>query len=107
MNLSEIIPQLKANDPGLTCIDLGGNQIGDAGAQALAGALKVNCTVASIDLVSNGIGDAGAQALAGALKVNRTVMGIYLRFNEIGEAGALPCKLDEALTETLLGHTNA
>ena len=44
------------------------------------------------------------------MEADKKRAGHVVRFvvlSEIGEAGALPCKLDEALAETLLGHTNA
>ena len=50
----------------LTEINLWSNEIGDAGARALANALKVNKTLTMINLWSNSIGDAGARALADA-----------------------------------------
>ncbi|CAK9020481.1 unnamed protein product [Durusdinium trenchii] len=69
-------------------LNLGVMQIGDALAQALAEALKVNNTVERINLEQNNIGPAGAEALAEALKVNNSVRKIYLRSNNIGPAGA-------------------
>jgi hypothetical protein len=58
------------------------NQIGVAGAVALADALKTNTTVTYIDLDRNNIG-AGAVALADALKTNTTVTSIDLRNNGV------------------------
>ena len=72
------------------------NSIGDAGAAAIAEALKVNKSVTTIDLscacrasrrvrgadagaaADYSIGDAGAAAVAEALKVNKTVTTIRL-----------------------------
>ncbi len=64
------------------------NQIGDAGAQAIAEALKVNTTVAELNLGWNKMGVAGAQAIGEALKVNTAVTELYLYSNQIGDAGA-------------------
>ena len=49
------------------------NQIGDAGATALAEALKVNTTLQTVDLGKNKIGAAGKAALKAAIKVNTKV----------------------------------
>ena len=71
------------------------NQIGHAGAQALAETLKKNDTVKKIDLHCDQIGDAGVEALSEALKVNKTVTWIGLSGNQINDAGA------EVFAETL------
>ncbi|CAE7525324.1 NLRC3 [Symbiodinium microadriaticum] len=64
------------------------HRIGYAGAQALAGALMENKTLREIQLACNQIGDAGAQAFAEALKENKSVTEVSLRSNQIGDAGA-------------------
>jgi hypothetical protein len=48
---------------GLTTLDLGWNQIGDAGAQALAASPHL-ANLTELGLYNNRIGEAGAQALA-------------------------------------------
>ncbi|XP_011270487.1 hypothetical protein, variant 1 [Capsaspora owczarzaki ATCC 30864] len=78
---------LKVNTT-LTKIDLHGNQIGEVGAQAIAEALKVNTTLTKLYLRGNRVGDAGAQAIAEALKVNTTLTKLYLQYNQIGHVGA-------------------
>ncbi|KJE97966.1 hypothetical protein CAOG_09154 [Capsaspora owczarzaki ATCC 30864] len=70
-------------------------QYGDAEAQAIAEALKVNRRLTELNLGWNQIGDAGAKAIAEALKVNRTVTVLGLNENQIGDAGA------EVIAETL------
>jgi hypothetical protein len=57
---------------------------GVEGTLALAGALKVNTSVADINFAYNAIGAEGASALADALKVNMSVTTIQLSGNEIG-----------------------
>ena len=79
---------LKVNT-SLTSLGLRNNEIGDAGAIALAKALKVNTSLTSLDLHYNEIGVAGAIALAEALKVNTTLTTLDLRINQIGAAGAI------------------
>ncbi|MFH1462054.1 MAG: hypothetical protein ABIF12_03855, partial [bacterium] len=73
----------------LTSLDLDYNRIGDAGALALADALKVNRTLTSLNLGRNGIHAEGAQALANALRVNTTLTSLDLSYNRIGDAGVL------------------
>ncbi|CAE7649345.1 NLRC3 [Symbiodinium necroappetens] len=63
-------------------------KIGDEGAKALADALKTNKTVTNIYLGTNGIGPEGAKALADALKSNCTVTHVYLKNSKIGDEGA-------------------
>ena len=70
------------------------NSIGDAGAQALAEALKTNGTLMELNLHNISIGDAGARALAEALKTNNALTTLWLHNNSIGVVGAHT--LDEA-----------
>ena len=73
------LPASIANLTSLTSLDLGWNNIGDEGAQALSG--LVNLT--SLDLTRNDIGDEGVQALKGL--VNLT--SLDLRDNDVGAEG--------------------
>ncbi|XP_004346365.1 hypothetical protein CAOG_05692 [Capsaspora owczarzaki ATCC 30864] len=84
---SAIAETLKVNK-AVTSIAIWDNQIGDAGASAIAQALKVNTTVTRLIIWRNQIGDAGASAVAEALKVNTTVTEFDLHKNLIGDAGA-------------------
>jgi len=47
----------------LTSLDLGGNGVGDSGAERLAEALQRNSTLTSLDLRNNEVGDSGAEAM--------------------------------------------
>jgi Ran GTPase-activating protein (RanGAP) involved in mRNA processing and transport len=69
----------------VTTIYLGGNQIGDEGAAALACALQVNMSVTTIYLSNYRMGDAGATALADALQVIALVKYVNLDFNQISD----------------------
>ena len=71
----------------LTKIYLGGNTIDDAGATALAGALGKNTKLTRLGLHYNNIGDAGATALAAALEKNTVLTELGLHYNNIGDAG--------------------
>ena len=68
----------------VTELNLSWNSIGDAGATAIAEALRVNSTVTKLDLLGNSIGDAGATAIAEALRVNSAVTKLGLSSNSIG-----------------------
>eukprot|EP00808_Paulinella_micropora_P021778 g53541.t1 len=62
-------------------INLGWNNIGDAGAQAIGEALKVNTSLATL-ILDNKIVDAGATAIAKALQVNpilKQLFGVELK----------------------------
>ena len=49
----------------VTTLVLGDNQIGDAGASAIADALRVNAVLTSLRIWGNKIGDSGATASEG------------------------------------------
>ena len=57
----------------LKSLSLYNNNIGDAGAAAIANAIAVNASVTKLDLRLNQIGDAGATAIANAIAVNASV----------------------------------
>jgi hypothetical protein len=76
-----ILERLRNNDPSLTRLDLGWNQIGDAEAKDIA--LQDNTTLTTLDLGFNFIGDAGAIHISLALKNNTTLTSLDLRCNQI------------------------
>ena len=71
-------------------IHIGGNNIGDEGAKAIAESLKINNSINSINLGnlykliyyiyigSNNIGNEGAKAIAESLKINNSIYSINL-----------------------------
>ena len=59
--------------------------IGDAGAQAIADALRQNSTLQQLELRGNGIGDEGAQAITDALRESSTLVKLHLENNRIGD----------------------
>jgi len=86
--LTDIIRQLKSNDPVLTTLIFSRKNIGDEGATAIAEALKTNTTLTELDIRLNGIDDEGATAIAEALKTNTTLTILNISYNNIGDAGA-------------------
>ncbi|CAF3923814.1 unnamed protein product [Adineta steineri] len=107
----------KCNDPNLqkyfdamyfdqtvTTLELGGNEIGNQGAQHLANALEGNKTLTTIYLGGNKIGDQGVQHLGHSLEINKTLTTLYLRGNKIGAKGAqhLANALESNKTLTIL-----
>eukprot|EP00043_Microstomoeca_roanoka_P028686 m.18974 g.18974 ORF g.18974 m.18974 type:complete len:96 (+) comp8596_c0_seq1:207-494(+) len=64
----------------LTELDLYYNDIDEAGAIALAEALKCNNTLLTLSLSRNNITDAGARAIVDALKVNQTLEYIDINY---------------------------
>ncbi len=74
--------------PQLVRLDLLFNSIDDAGANAIADALKVNRSLETLDLAYNDIGDGGADAIADALNVNHSLKALKLFDNKIGDDGA-------------------
>jgi len=90
--------ELKSNESVMSLF-LSDNQIGNAGAQAIAEALgagtvypegegNVYTSLNLLDLDNNSIGDAGAHALAEALLVNASLKRLNLNDNKIGDDGA-------------------
>jgi hypothetical protein len=72
----------------LVLLQLGGNEIGNAGAQHLARMLKNNQVLGALQLGSNEIGDDGAVALANVLRThNQTLLMLELEANQIGDVG--------------------
>jgi hypothetical protein len=58
----ELLQRIRDNDSTLTSFDLQGNQIGPAGALALATAIHSNTTLIVLNLWDNQIGPSGALA---------------------------------------------
>ena len=82
--LSEVI---KVNET-VTCLNLPGNGICDAGATSIAEAIKVNKTLTDLNLFGNGISDAGVSSIAEAIKVNQTLTDLNLPDNGVSDASA-------------------
>ena len=82
-------------------LNLNDIKISDAGAKALAEALKVNTALQKLGLDSNKISDEGAKALAEALKVNTALQVLGLDQNKISDAVKQQIKTDKRETLTL------
>ena len=65
-------------------MELGGNNIGDEGAAALAQGLRNNTALTTLYLHDNDIGDDGAAALALTLRNNTALTTLKLQGNDIG-----------------------
>lgn len=76
--------------PSLKTLILKSNEIGSKGASYLADAIKSSKSIGfkCIDLENNDIDDSGANDIASALKSNSTLELLNLRGNEISEKGA-------------------
>ena len=80
--------------PRIMCY-LANGIIGEAGASALARALRTNCSLTYLNLGYNAIGETGAAAIGEALQSNCNLTHLYLTKNKIGDRGA------EALAKAL------
>ena len=60
-SLRDIVERLKQNDPTLLTLCMPAQNIGAAGAQVIADALRENSTLLKLDVRSNGIGVEGAR----------------------------------------------
>ena len=90
LSFNAIIGDFQSLPPQLSILGLGSNAIGEAGAVAVANALKDKPKLSHVDLGSNAIGEAGAVAVADALKDNKPELSsLELGANAIGEAGAV------------------
>jgi len=94
-----IIERLTQNDITLITLNIGHNNIGVAGAQAIAEALEGNTTLTTLDISYNNIDDVGTIAITKALKNNTTLKSLDINNNNIGVAGA------EAIAEALIVNT--
>ena len=101
------VSALRGDDAAPTSLRLADNSIGDAGAAALAEAVKVSATLTTLHLGGNGIGADGAAALAEAVKVSASLTTLHLTDNSIGAAGAaaLAEAVKISVTLTALAHT--
>jgi Ran GTPase-activating protein (RanGAP) involved in mRNA processing and transport len=80
--------QVKGADRGVRHLSLAGNAIGDAGAKAIAAALKLNVSLEELDLTGCSIGAEGCSAIAEALLSNTHLKHLVLDYNNIGSEGA-------------------
>ena len=86
VDLAKLCAALKVNTT-LTTLHLVNNQIGDAGAAAIAEELKGNnTTLTTLSLYHNQIGNAGAKLLAEVLKTNNSLTSLNLEYNQIKDA---------------------
>ncbi|CAM9456603.1 unnamed protein product [Ectocarpus sp. 12 AP-2014] len=67
----------------------GNDRLGDAGAKALASALKKDSSLQVLDLTRCKIGDDGARCLANALRSNSCLRELRLGYNDISADGAV------------------
>jgi hypothetical protein len=74
--------------PGLFCLELGINQIGDEGAARLAVALSGCSVLSTLNLSRNQIGKEGARRLAEVLPKCPALSMLILGYNRIGPGGA-------------------
>ncbi|XP_004364948.1 hypothetical protein CAOG_00077 [Capsaspora owczarzaki ATCC 30864] len=81
-----IAEALKENQKVVKLI-LGENRIGHVGTLAIAEAIRVNTTLTQLSLNANHTGDLGARAIAEALVVNKFLQKLFLGDNQIGDAG--------------------
>ncbi|CAF1472311.1 unnamed protein product, partial [Didymodactylos carnosus] len=83
---NKVLEKLRSNDT--TILDVASNNISDAGAKAIAEALKTNQTLTELNIENNNISDAGAKAIAEALKTNQTLIVLGIQNNNISDAEA-------------------
>ena len=85
MQQDEVLKRLRSNDTTLTTLSLAGNNLGEVGAAAVAGALQRNTTLTTLNLGYNGLGDVGGAAVAGALERNTTLTTLDLVGNAVSD----------------------
>ena len=71
-----------------TALIMNNNNISDAGTSAIAEALKVNTPLTTLIIINNNIGNSAISAIAEALKVNKTLTTLIMNNNNIGNDGA-------------------
>ncbi len=86
---SHIAELLTKSSTLLSSLELGWNQIGDKGLQAIFAALKLNKTLKKLDVSNCGMTDTGVASLADALCTNNTLEELHIAYSLIHEEGAL------------------
>ena len=82
------LAQALRHNSRLMTLDLSNNSVSDAGATAVAKALHHNSTLWQLDLSNNSVSDTGATAVAQALRHNSTLRELDLSNNSVSDAGA-------------------
>lgn len=77
--------------PGLRCLGLADNRIGDEGAQSLAELVRHSDTLEKLVLSNNNIRDEGAGQLIASLSQNSSLKGLYLAGNSFGDSFSVRC----------------
>jgi Ran GTPase-activating protein (RanGAP) involved in mRNA processing and transport len=92
--------------PNLKELELTGRAMGDAGAAAVADALRHNSTLESLDLSSSSIQAAGSTFIADAMKENSALRRLRLEYNDVRGVGtfaiAEALRQNDTLTELIL-----
>jgi Ran GTPase-activating protein (RanGAP) involved in mRNA processing and transport len=85
-----IAERLRGSNSSVTRLFMGGNNVGDKGAAALAELLRDNGGLRLLDLSENKISGEGVRALAGSLKQNNSLSTLWLMMNTFWlETGAV------------------
>ncbi|WP_375331762.1 hypothetical protein [Candidatus Tisiphia endosymbiont of Temnostethus pusillus] len=84
---AELVAGIIQNSTKLKILKLSNNQIGDEGMGALSSALDHNETVTVLDLSNNYLGDEGAKEVATLLANNSTITDINLDYTEFSIEG--------------------
>ncbi|XP_072894820.1 NACHT, LRR and PYD domains-containing protein 3-like isoform X2 [Hemitrygon akajei] len=93
---AEHLASALGNNPSLTALSLGDNNLGDSGVKLLSEALKTtDCNIQELRLNNNGLTPSCAEDLASALVTSDTLTGLYLNDNNLGDSGVKV--LNEAL----------
>jgi len=77
--------------PGLRCLGLADNRIGNEGAQSLAELVRHSDTLEKLVLSNNNIRDEGAGQLIASLSQNSSLKGLYLAGNSFGDSFTVRC----------------
>ncbi|XP_041070448.1 NACHT, LRR and PYD domains-containing protein 3-like isoform X2 [Carcharodon carcharias] len=83
-DLSSVI----STNQSLTDLDLGENQLGDAGVKLLSVALRnLGCTIQRLSLTNNNLTDSCAKDLSSVISTNQSLTDLDLGGNRLGDAG--------------------
>jgi hypothetical protein len=95
-----IVKRMKANEPGLTEVNIEGQELTAEDASLLSDALLQNSNVKTLLCSNNLLGDDGARHIAQGLANNSSLESLFLDRNNIGDGGC------EALAKVLEGKKN-
>lgn len=88
LSSAKLLADALASHESLTMLDLGQNELGAQGVEAVCNALIHNSFLRTLGLANTKMGDQGATAMAHVMRINSCLTEVYLNSNGIQQEGA-------------------